>query len=48
MEANLVGPVADMVEEDARTAEDVPQHTYWQQDWGAPGKQHQDDKDYSN
>lgn len=48
MEANLVGPVTGMVEEDARTAENVPENTNWRADWGSPGKQHQDDKDYSN
>lgn len=48
MEAGLVGPVSGMVEEDARSAEDVPENTYWQDDWGSPGKQHKDDKDYNN
>lgn len=42
-EAEMTG-IPSYAEEDAQSHENVPENTYWQQDWGSPGKQHATDQ----
>lgn len=36
------------VERDARSRENIKENTYWQSDWGAPGKQHKTNRKYND
>ncbi|MGI6460135.1 MAG: hypothetical protein ACOX5J_08560 [Candidatus Hydrogenedentales bacterium] len=36
------------IEKEAEKAETIVEDTYWQADWGNPGKQHQTSKKYSD